>query len=264
MPPNTRLPTFARVMLYCQFLGSNVVLFEPAPFDILFIATLLVFVSGGYLCFHRGIKLIIVLLSVFMLLSLLSLTAVTDAPRGVEYLSITFYLILLCVFITSVRLEFMEETLHIIFSACAVSAVLFTAVSLLDFYGVMPVPDAASLVTLDYTRLKGFFKDPNVFGPTISFSLLYLFHLLNQRGNAPWRSLWSLAGVIILTAGVFLSYSRGAWVGLVLALGVYCLLMFVHRGFRLTLGQVTWQGFLLASLIIGFGVVLQNPVRAKT
>ncbi|MHA4875413.1 hypothetical protein ACX0FC_18755, partial [Enterococcus faecium] len=77
-----------------------------------------------------------------------------------------------------------------------------------------------------FDRATGTFKDPNVFGPFLVAPFLYLLHLAL---SAPWRA----ALLPVLAAGVLalanlLSFSRGAWINLLLlALVLYGVLAFV-------------------------------------
>ncbi len=66
-----------------------------------------------------------------------------------------------------------------------------------------------------YDRASGTFQDPNVFGSFLTLGALYLMHGL-LTGSAR-RPLVALAGLLIIMAGIFLSFSRGSWGGSVVA-----------------------------------------------
>lgn len=98
--------------------------------------------------------------------------------------------------------------------------VMTALLGILGYFGAIP---GAANFTL-YDRAKGAFQDPNVFGPFLVGPSLYLLHgLLTQPlSRAPLK----VAGLLVLTLGVFLSFSRAAW-----ALDLFCAvaLVFVMR-----------------------------------
>ena len=75
----------------------------------------------------------------------------------------------------------------------------------LAYFGAIP---GADLFTR-YGRAAGGFQDPNVFGPFLVTPSLYLIYglLTGKAMHAPWR----IIGLLILSLGVFLSFSRAAW-----------------------------------------------------
>ena len=70
-----------------------------------------------------------------------------------------------------------------------------------------------------YDRAAGTFKDPNVLGSYLILGALYCMQLL-MLGQTRWR-LTTAAILLLLLAGVFLTFSRGSW----LAFGFAALLM---------------------------------------
>src|SRR6185503_7270913 len=63
---------------------------------------------------------------------------------------------------------------------------------------------------LFYDRLKGLFKDPNVFGPYLVIVSIYALHRVLLGGNVGKRLIW-LSSCLIGSVGVLLCYSRAAW-----------------------------------------------------
>ena len=93
---------------------------------------------------------------------------------------------------------------------------LASVAALIGYFEV--VPGAYDLFTR-FGRATGSFKDPNVFGPFLVPPFLYMLHIAINR---PWRRIavpLAVAGFFALA--VFLSFSRGAWLNLMLALAVY-------------------------------------------
>ena len=67
-----------------------------------------------------------------------------------------------------------------------------------------------------YDRAAGAFQDPNVFGPFLVLPGIYLLHRL-MTGSIARMPLYAVP-LLIVTAGIFFSFSRGAW-GLFARLG---------------------------------------------
>ena len=60
-----------------------------------------------------------------------------------------------------------------------------------------------------YDRAAGAFQDPNVFGPFLTLPGIYLLYRL-LTGSPARMSLYAVP-LLIIVAGIFFSFSRGAW-----------------------------------------------------
>ncbi len=60
-----------------------------------------------------------------------------------------------------------------------------------------------------FERAAGAFQDPNVFGPFLALPGIYLLYLV-LTGNPAKMMLYAVP-LLIVVAGIFLSFSRGAW-----------------------------------------------------
>ena len=80
------------------------------------------------------------------------------------------------------------------------------------------VPGAHELMTR-WGRATGLFKDPNVFGPFLVPALVYA---LSRLAGAPLRkSLLPLGVLGVVGFAILLSFSRGAWINLAVAVAIY-------------------------------------------
>ncbi|AFL51829.1 O-antigen ligase [Sinorhizobium fredii] len=188
---------------------SGFVIAEPAPYEV-FMAGLigLWFLFG--LKISRAIAPLLALLILFMIGGMLSLTVMDELATGPLYMAVSGFLALTAVFFAAI-VEDRHQRLRLIFNAWVSAAVITALLGILGYFGAIP---GAAHFTL-YDRAKGAFQDPNVFGPFLAAPVLYLVHgLLTQPiRRAPSK----IAGLVALTLGVFLSFSRAAW-----ALNLFC------------------------------------------
>lgn len=226
---------------------SGFVIAEPAPYEI-FMAGLIGLWALFGLRISRATAPLTVLLAMFMIGGILSLTVMADLGTGPMYMAVTGFLCLTAVFFAAI-IEESYRRLPLILNAWVAAAVITALLGVLGYFGAIP---GAANFTL-YDRAKGAFQDPNVFGPFLVAPTLYLLHgLLTQPiSRAPLK----VAGLLVLTLGVFLSFSRAAW-----ALDLFCVvaLVFVmllkqRSGlFRLRILVLTLSGalFVVAALVV--------------
>lgn len=198
---------------------------EPSPSDLLFIFLILF----SFKCKHVNFNKLkfhvtyIVLISLYIILNLISLYKVENYIHSLKYLIITLYLILYSVFIF---LYSNKNNYSLVLKAYILSS---SFSSLLGFLGYLNV--FSSHLTYHSLRVKGLFKDPNVYGPFIVPSVIILIDsLINKKiiFNKPLH----LSLIFINITGVILSFSRGAWINLLLAIVVYFTLNIKHISFR--------------------------------
>jgi hypothetical protein len=78
-------------------------------------------------------------------------------------------------------------------------------------------------------RLKGFFKDPNVLGPfLVPVAIYYLFLFFSKQR----RSIWNLILFIFFSGGVFLTFSRAAWLNLFISTVALMFMLIPYRKAR--------------------------------
>jgi O-antigen ligase len=193
---------------------SGFVIAEPAPYEVFMTGLIGLWALFG-LRISRYIAPLLTLLTLFMVGGILSLTMMEDLAVGPMYMAVSGFLALSAVFFAAI-IEDRHRRLRLIFNAWVAAAVITALIGILGYFGAIP---GAANFTL-YGRAKGAFQDPNVFGPYLAAPVLYLLHgLLTQPiRRAPLK----IAGLLILTLGVFLSFSRAAW-----ALNLFCVVALV-------------------------------------
>lgn len=230
---------------------SGFVIAEPAPYEIFMTGLVGLWALFG-LRISRYVAPLLTLLVLFMVGGILSLTVMADLTVGPMYMAVSGFLALSAVFFAAI-VEDRHQRLRLIFNAWVAAAVITALIGILGYFGAIP---GAANFTL-YGRAKGAFQDPNVFGPYLAAPMLYLLYgLLTQPiRRAPLK----IAGLLILTLGVFLSFSRAAW-----ALNLFCVVALVfimlikeRSGlFRLRILVLALCGILFSTAALG--VALQS------
>ena len=141
-----------------------------------------------------------------------------------------------------------------IFIAYVASAVATSMLGIAGYFHAFP---GAEIFTR-YDRAAGAFQDPNVFGPFLVLPGIYLLYLL-MTGPVSRMPLVAVP-LLVIAAGIFFSFSRGAWgmfgLSAILLTGALFLQSASGR-FRLRLVVMTIAAVLL--LVAAMLVLLQIP-----
>jgi O-antigen ligase len=223
-----------------------IVIFEPSPSDI---AIAVVFVAGffnGNLRWDKGLTLPYSLLGLFLLANFVSLCYAIDVAKGAFYLGVTLFMIVSWAFVVGVITKYGERGLNAIMTAFTAGGVVTSFLSALSYFGLAPLGETL----LFYDRVKGLFKDPNVFGPYLVIVAIYALHRVLQTRKHGAKFIW-LSSCLIASIGVLLCYSRAAWANF----AVTTVLFFVLNSFA---GRGAMRRnliyFVLAAVLIGGAV----------
>lgn len=185
---------------------GGLVLFEPSPYELTFLAVLpLAFVAGMGL--YRSTFGLFAILIGFTPFALIACFQVRFNPIGDALLFsiVTIFLLLTAYFIANYVAEQTERRMRLVMRAYTAVAMISAIVGTLAYLGLMPGAD----IFLRYGRAKAAFNDPNVFGP---FLVLPAMYALQRLLLAPGRSAIIAGGIyMVLFVGVFVSFSRAAW-----------------------------------------------------
>lgn len=229
---------------------SAFVMFEPAPSDLLLCLVVLIWSFCG-LRLTRSVMPMVVLMSLYVAGGLLSFTQLSGFQKPVTYMATTAFLVISSVFYAAILQDDTERRMRIIERSYVASAIICALIGILAYFGALPRSDLFTL----YDRAKGAFKDPNVFGP---FLVLPLVVLTRAVLTTPLiRSGWRVPGILILLAGIFLSFSRAAWGMAVLALVIIALLAFVTEfrpSRRLRMLGVVAAGLVVVALLLAIAI----------
>lgn len=241
------------------FLGiflSGFVISEPAPYELYMAGLIAIWALFG-LRISRAALPLLVLLVTMNIGGMIAMTQMSDLANTPLYLSVSLFLAFTAVFFASVT-AVQPSLYRLIFFAYVVSAVITSLLGIAGYFHAFP---GAEMFT-KYDRAAGAFQDPNVFGPFLVLPGIYLLYLL-LTGPIPRMPLLAVP-LLIITAGIFFSFSRGAWgmfgVSAILLTG--CLFLQSASGmFRLRVVVMTIAA--LALLVIAMIVILQLPGVAE-
>lgn len=241
------------------FLGiflSGFVISEPAPYELYMAGLIAIWALFGLRISLAALPLLVLLVTM-NIGGMIAMTQMSDLANTPLYLSVSLFLAFTAVFFASVTAA-QPSLYRLIFFAYVVSAVITSLLGIAGYFHAFP---GAEMFT-KYDRAAGAFQDPNVFGPFLVLPGIYLLYLL-LTGPIPRMPLLAVP-LLIVTAGIFFSFSRGAWgmfaVSAILLTG--CLfLQSASDMFRLRVVVMTIAA--LALLVIAMIVILQLPGVAE-
>lgn len=235
---------------------SGYVLNEPAPYELYMTGMIAVWAMFGLRLSRSNVPLLMiyVLLNVGGLIALTQMSELKDAPL---YIAVSLFLALTAVFYAA-AIEQDKTILPVIFNAYLAAALFTSVLGIAGYFTLIPGADIFTL----YGRARGGFQDPNVFGPFLMLPAAWLLFgaLKGRTAMMPLRFL----GLLIVSVGAFLSFSRAAWGMLVLVLMLVPLFMFLgsqDQRFRLRVILVAAIAF--AVLAVALIVALQIPQVAE-
>ncbi len=256
MPQRAAIGVVASLLIAFGVFLSGFVINEPAPYE-LYMAGLIGLWAILGLRLSRHIAPLIVLYVTFNIGGMFSILTMADVKDTPMYIAVSLFLAFSAMFFAAV-IEADWRRLRLIFRAYLVAAIITALLGILGYFGVIP----GGAVFTRYGRAMGAFQDPNVFGPYLVLPSVYLMYgLLDGKiSTAPLK----VAGLIVLTLGVFLSFSRAAWGLFAFSMLALVFSMLVKRrtgGFRLKIGIMSAIGIVL--LITAVVVALQIPQVAS-
>jgi hypothetical protein len=205
------------VVLFVTMALSSIAFIEPSPHDGMMLVLLLACIAAR-VRFDRKLLPLLIVLIVWLLGGLLCLTQVPDQRVTIQYDGTSIYLGIAALLFGCLFCDGDLTRLKILRRSYLLAALIATAAGYAGFFHLVPHYD----MFLDNDRVSATFKDPNVFGPFLIFPLLLLIVGFMTRGVR-------LGGLLIAAAllgGLFLSFSRGAWMHFAVSAIVAAALLF--------------------------------------
>lgn len=239
---------------FAVFLGGFV-FFEPAPYELLLAALLALGMIFG-MRVGRPVMPLLILFTIFNAGGVISSFQIEEWDRGIIYVAVSFFLALSSVFFAIVIMQD-ESRLRLIFRAYVVAAVITASLGILGYTGAVPGTE----IFTRYSRAMGAFQDPNVFGPFLVAPILYLIYGILNRSPVLMPIRATL--LLILMAGLFLSFSRAAWGLCILSILLFYILLVINEQRAKTrLKYISLAVLGAAAIILMLMVVLQFQVVA--
>jgi len=224
--------------------SSGIVFSEPAPVDAATIGLIVLLPTIGLVSFNPSIVAFFSLWAIAGACAVLAATFSLDLGITLKHVGVTLYLYLAAVVFAAFVAKSPARHTELIFKAWTWAAVAAAFAALIGYFALLP--GTHDLFT-KYERAAGTFKDPNVLGPFLIAPILYLLHVALQRSAL--RMIVPLAVIGVLMLAVLLTFSRGAWMDLAVALAVYgylALLTSKRAATRLKLAALIAAGALFA------------------
>lgn len=260
--PDQPRDLFERAIVLLSAFGA-VVFIEPAPFDLLILLLLPLAVLLRRTAIPSGSGFAFACVGAFLLANLFSLPAADDLRIALRFAAITVYLIFAWALMLGVAGKLGERGVRLIMLGWSWGAVLSVTPAIASYFGLFPFVERLAPAG----RLHALFKDANVLGawlvvPTV-WSVARLVSL--ERGRRlPWLIVLGVSGV-----GILLTYSRGAWISIGIAMFVFFALRLVAFGSTrarvMTLLVVPFAALLLALAIDRLTelTVIQNMLEQR-
>ena len=190
--------------LWLFIASSWFVFIEPAPYELLFVITLLLFLPGG-LAVSSVLVPLIVFLILYNLGGALSVIQVSHLPKTIQFVAVSFYMAATAIFFAFAVLREPNRVMPVIQNAYVFAAVPACLIALAGYFDVGGLGETLSPLG----RAQGTFKDPNVLGTFLIYPAVLLAHGF-VRGDLRWKPV-ALVIFLLIVFTVFLAFSRGGW-----------------------------------------------------
>jgi hypothetical protein len=208
-------------LLWLTGAAGALVFIEPSPYEIVLLVAMMVF-AATRLGLRPGLLPLAAWLVLINIGFSISATQFMDDRSVVTWLLTSWFMAVTALFYAAVLSENTAERLAFLTRGYVVAGVIAALAAILGYSRIFHGLDELFLL---YGRARGTFKDPNVLGPFLVLpALISLQRVLMGTVKDALRG-----GILLLlfSAAIFLSFSRGAWGVLVFSSALMMLLMFL-------------------------------------
>jgi O-antigen ligase len=199
---------------------------EPAPSDAVFAVIIMVAIATGRMNLRTTPAGPAIAVAAFLALNLVACLEAIEPGRAAKFMGITVYLCAFALWIPSwVTNRRHARTLVRIYVGVAVLSAALGSLALFVSF-----PGHEQLTYFSGTRARALFKDPNVFGPFLVPAALVLMQELLEPRLLRSPRLVKLGLLFVLACGILFSYSRAAWLDLVVGVVVMGVVLALRRG----------------------------------
>lgn len=248
-PPRHGAEPLLVALLWLMVFSGAFVLIDVA-YNIASLAAIGMFTLFGLRVDRANMPLILFLV-IFNLAGLVALQPYLEVDESREFMLGTCFVATTAIFFAFALNENALARLAAIKWALIAGATIASVLGIIGYVGLFGTAD---YFTMHGGRISGTFRDPNVLGPFLVLPTLFLMHdFLAESRLRLLRAM--LAGIILLA--LFLTFSRGAWVAIVVGMVVLGGLMFMTSPSPAMRARIVLLGFLgVAGLGMGLAAVL--------
>ncbi len=214
--PRSLVHRLSLALVWLAVASGAIVTTEPAPFDALSLGLAVLLPVVGLAAFRPLLGAFFWLMMLLAAGALLGVTLAREVPVALTHTAVSVYLYVVAFAYAVFVARRPADHAGLIIRASLAGAIFAALCGIVGYFNLFP--GAADLMTR-YSRATGLFKDPNVFGPFLIPGFVYAFHLILTRPVR--RAALPALAFALLSLGLLLSFSRGAWTNAGIALALY-------------------------------------------
>ena len=183
---------------------SGFVVIEPAPYEFMVVLAAIVFAATG-LTIRTGHLALMFMLIFYNIGFASSLVPVIELADTAKWTAVSCFLSLTTLFFAVALTDDTARRADILLRGYIVCAVITSVVAVVTYFRLVPGWEPFIYAS----RARSTFKDPNVFGPFLILPALIVLQRMLVGGLRTFVLNGAVA--LVIAAGLFLSFSRGAW-----------------------------------------------------
>ncbi len=215
-----RLATLQSVALWVLVFSGWFVIIEPAPYELFFVVTAILFIPAGLTAVPVLAPLVIYLIA-YNMSGAVSLLPVLADKEAVRFMAVSFYMGSTAVFFAFLIASDPLRHMATIRNAWIISGVVAAITGIVGYFDIAGMGG----VWAPISRAQGTFKDPNVLSTYLIPPAIFIVQNF-LLAKVKWRLL-SIVALLIILAGVFLAFSRGAWANAAASIAFLFFLTFI-------------------------------------
>lgn len=242
------------LFVWLTFFTNALVFKEPAPCDLLMMAFVIILPLFGLVRFTPVHILFFIGWMIVIATGLIVAGTHEFYFLSVRHMLITAYLAMFAVVLAGFINKDPKQHLEIILNGYMCGAIIAAVAGIVGYFDL--IPGAQELFT-KWSRVRGTFKDPNVFGPYLVPAFLFCIH--NLLNNKHTNKLISLLLMGLFLFGILMCFSRGAWLVCAVASFLYLgFFFFTAKTNRQRQRTMLFSVFGLVGLLVLLGLALQS------
>jgi len=177
---------------------------EPSPYEVASLLTIIAFVATG-LTLTPALMPFAVVLILYNFGFAVAVIPVLDQPKTLLWVLVSCYLATTALFFAAMLGNNTHARLSLLLRGYTAAAAIAAIAGIVGYFRLIPGSDLFVL----YDRARGTFNDPNVLGAFLVLPALLAFQRMLAGRLA--EALRATVLLLVLLAGLLLSFSRGAW-----------------------------------------------------